>query len=74
MLANDYCPSFALELMQKDIRLIEDLASAVGAPVPTVAAAAHYVDAAMAAGWSEENASALIKALAVESGVSLSAR
>jgi hypothetical protein len=31
------------------------------------------VDAAMAAGWSEQNASALIKAIAGEAGVSLTA-
>jgi 3-hydroxyisobutyrate dehydrogenase-like beta-hydroxyacid dehydrogenase len=72
VLADDYAPSFALKLMQKDIGLIQNFASNLGAAVPSVAAAAHYVDAAMEAGWSEENASALIKALAAESGVSLS--
>lgn len=74
VLADDYSPSFALKLMQKDIRLIEAHAGVVGAPVPTVAAAARYVDAAVDAGWSDQNASALIKALAVEAGVSLSAQ
>ena len=72
VLADDYSPSFALKLMQKDGRLIQNFASELGVPVPSVSAAVHYVDAAMAAGWSEENASALIKAVALEAGASLS--
>ena len=74
VLADDFTPSFALKLMQKDIGLIQDFASGLGAAVPSVTAAAHYVNAAMEAGWSEQNASALIKAVAEESGVSLSIR
>lgn len=73
VLADDYSPSFALHLMQKDGRLIQEFASGLGVPVPSVAAASRYVDAAMAAGWQGENASALIKALATEAGVSLTA-
>ncbi|WP_241986688.1 NAD(P)-dependent oxidoreductase [Cryobacterium fucosi] len=72
VLADDYSPSFALKLMQKDSRLIQDFASGLGVAVPSVSAAAHYVDAAVDAGWSEQNASALIRALAAEAGVSLS--
>ncbi|GAB3141355.1 NAD(P)-dependent oxidoreductase [Marisediminicola antarctica] len=72
VLADDYSPSFALKLMQKDSRLIQDFASGLGVAVPSVSAAAHYVDAAMDAGWSEQNASALIKAIAAESGAALS--
>jgi 3-hydroxyisobutyrate dehydrogenase-like beta-hydroxyacid dehydrogenase len=71
VLADDYSPSFALSLMQKDGRLIQDFASTLGVPVPGLDAAAHYVDAAVDAGWSEENASALIKAIAHEGGASL---
>ncbi|TFD10631.1 NAD(P)-dependent oxidoreductase [Cryobacterium sp. TMT1-21] len=71
VLADDYSPSFALKLMQKDSRLIQDFASGLGVAVPSVSAAAHYVDAAIDAGWAEQNASALIKALAAEAGVSL---
>lgn len=73
VLADDYSPSFALKLMQKDSRLIKEFASGLGVPVPSVSAAAQYVDAAVDAGWSEQNASALIKALAAEAGISLSA-
>jgi 3-hydroxyisobutyrate dehydrogenase-like beta-hydroxyacid dehydrogenase len=71
-LVDDYSPSFALKLMQKDGRLIQAFASDLGVPVPSADAAVHYVDAAMDAGWGEENASALIKAVAGEAGVSLS--
>ena len=71
VLADDYSPSFALKLMQKDGRLIEAFAAQLDSPVPSVHAAVGYVDAAVAAGWSNENASALIKALATEAGVSL---
>jgi 3-hydroxyisobutyrate dehydrogenase-like beta-hydroxyacid dehydrogenase len=71
VLADDYSPSFALKLMQKDGRLIQDFAAGLGVPVPSVAAASTYVDAAVDAGWSDQNASALIKALAAEAGVSL---
>ncbi len=71
VLADDYSPSFALKLMQKDGRLIQAFASDLGVPVPGVEAASRYVDAAMDAGWSEENASALIKSIAQEADVSL---
>ena len=71
VLDDDYSPSFALKLMQKDSRLIQDFASGLGVAVPGVTAAGKYVDAAVDAGWSEENASALIKAIAAEAGVSL---
>ncbi len=71
VLADDYAPSFALKLMQKDVRLIQDFAAGLGAAVPSVTAAEKYVDAAVEAGWAEENASALIKAIAAEAGVSL---
>lgn len=74
VLADDYSPSFALKLMQKDSRLIRNFASGLGVAVPGVDAAARYVNAAVDAGWSEENASALIKAIAAEAGVSLAER
>ncbi|SFN82258.1 NAD(P)-dependent oxidoreductase [Mycetocola miduiensis] len=71
VLADDYSPSFALKLMQKDSRLIQAFASDLDMSVPSVSAAAQYVDAAMDAGWAEQNASAMIKAVAAEAGVSL---
>jgi 3-hydroxyisobutyrate dehydrogenase-like beta-hydroxyacid dehydrogenase len=74
VLADDYSPSFALKLMQKDGRLIQAFAANLGAPVPSVEAASRYVDAAMDAGWQDQNASALIKAVSADAGVSLSDR
>ncbi|WP_146076488.1 NAD-binding protein [Rathayibacter sp. AY1A7] len=72
--AGDYSPSFALALMQKDAGLIQAYADSVGAPVPGVATARHYIDEAMAAGFGGENASALIKAIAAEADVDLTRR
>jgi len=74
VLADDYSPSFALKLMQKDVRLIHDFAADLGVAVPSASAAGQYVDAAMAAGWAEQNASALIKAVATDAGVELRVR
>jgi 3-hydroxyisobutyrate dehydrogenase-like beta-hydroxyacid dehydrogenase len=71
VLADDYSPSFALKLMQKDGRLIQAFAADLGAPVPSVEAASRYVDTAMDAGWQEENASALIKAISLDAQTSL---
>lgn len=71
VLADDYAPSFALKLMQKDTRLIRSFADGLGAPVPGLDPASRYVDAAVDRGWGEENASALIKAIAEEAGVDL---
>lgn len=71
VLADDYSPSFALKLMQKDVRLIQGYAAQLEVPIPSVSAAAHYVDLAMEAGWGEENASALIKAISTQAGISL---
>lgn len=71
VLADDYSPSFALKLMQKDSRLIRSFAADLDAPVPGLDPAIRYVDAAMERGWGEENASALIKAVAAEGGVDL---
>jgi 3-hydroxyisobutyrate dehydrogenase-like beta-hydroxyacid dehydrogenase len=72
VLDDDYSPSFALKLMQKDGRLIQAFAADLGAPVPSVEAASRYVDAAIEAGWREQNASALINALSDSVDVSLS--
>jgi 3-hydroxyisobutyrate dehydrogenase-like beta-hydroxyacid dehydrogenase len=71
VLADDYSPSFALKLMQKDSGLIRSFAADLDAPVPGLEPAIRYVDAAMEQGWAEENASALIKAVAAEGGVDL---
>lgn len=71
VLADDYSPSFALRLMQKDVQLIQNFAAQLEVKVPSVTATAHFVDAAVDAGWAEENASALIKAISAQAGTSL---
>ncbi|TNC18458.1 NAD(P)-dependent oxidoreductase [Georgenia sp. 311] len=73
VLAGDYTPAFALHLMRKDVGLIEELARQVGAKVPGVTVAAQTLDAALAAGLGDLNASALIRVLAEEAGVELAA-
>lgn len=72
VLADDYSPAFALKLMQKDGRLIREFARELGSPVPSVDAASEYIDAAMADGRGEQNASALITAIAAQAGTDLS--
>lgn len=72
VLAGDYSPSFALALMQKDTRLIRAFAAELDAPVRGLEVAADYVDAAVSAGYGDENASALIKSIAARAEVDLS--
>ena len=69
----DYSPSFALKLMLKDARLVAAFADRLGTAVPGTTATLGTIEKAVDAGWGEENASALIKVLARESGVELSA-
>ncbi len=71
VLAGDFSPSFALRLMRKDAGLIEDFATQVGAPVPATRVVAQTLDAALAAGLGDLNASALVQVLAAQAGVDL---
>jgi len=71
VLADDYSPSFALDLMVKDAGLVQAFADSVGAPVPTVAVVRSSLDDAVERGYGGENASALIKVVAERAGVSL---
>ncbi|WP_372592973.1 NAD(P)-dependent oxidoreductase [Actinotalea sp.] len=72
VLDGDYSTSFALRLMLKDARLIQEFAAQVGAPVPGVDLAEGTIAAAVDRGYGEENASALIKVIAERAGVDLS--
>lgn len=74
VLAGDFSPSFALRLMRKDAGLIEDFATQVGAPVPATRVVAQTLDAALAAGLGDLNASALVQVLAAQAGVDLTRR
>lgn len=71
VLEGDYTPAFALRLMRKDAGLIQELADAVGAPVPGVAVATETLDAALDAGFGDLNASAMVRVLAHRAGVAL---
>ncbi|TDK26632.1 NAD(P)-dependent oxidoreductase [Arthrobacter crusticola] len=72
VLAGDYSPSFALKLMLKDALLVKDFADGLGAPIPATEATLGTIRTAVDSGWGEENASALIKALAAAADVELS--
>lgn len=74
VLADDYSPAFALRLMRKDVGLIDELASAVGAPVPATDVVRGTLDDALAAGLGDLNASALVQVLAKRAGVELAQR
>jgi 3-hydroxyisobutyrate dehydrogenase-like beta-hydroxyacid dehydrogenase len=67
----DHRTDFSLALMRKDAGLIVALAQRLGAPVPTAELAVDTLDRALEAGYGDENASALIKVLASDAGVSL---
>ncbi|MEL0149837.1 MAG: NAD(P)-dependent oxidoreductase, partial [Pontimonas sp.] len=69
--AGDYTVNFALKLMLKDAKLIQDFAGRLGSPVPTAATAQKYIEDSMKDGHGELNASALILAIAKEAGVDL---
>ena len=69
--AGDYTVNFALKLMLKDAKLIQDFAGRLGSPVPTAATAQKYIEESIKDGHGELNASALILAIAKEAGVDL---
>ncbi len=71
VIAGDYSPSFALNLMRKDARLVGAFADRLGAPVPGTRATLATIEKAVDAGFGAENASALIKVLANEAGTDL---
>lgn len=71
VVAGDYSPSFALKWMLKDANLVVAFAERLGAPVPATRSTRTTIEKAIAEGWGEENASALIKALSKEGGVDL---
>jgi 3-hydroxyisobutyrate dehydrogenase-like beta-hydroxyacid dehydrogenase len=69
--AGDYTVNFALNLMLKDAKLIQDFAGRLDSPVPTAATAQKYIEESIKDGHGELNASALILAIAKEAGVDL---
>lgn len=69
MLEDDYSPDFALHLMLKDARLIADFAQRLEVPIPSTTATMTTIERAVEAGYGDENASALVKVLADDAGV-----
>jgi 3-hydroxyisobutyrate dehydrogenase-like beta-hydroxyacid dehydrogenase len=74
ILKRDFSPSFALKLMLKDAGLIEKFAESLKSPIPALRVAQRNLESAVAFGFGEENASALVKALEKEAGVEVKAR
>ena len=71
VLEDDYTPAFALDLMAKDVGLIQDFGATVGVEMRGAAQAADTLAKAQAQGFGSENASALVKVIAGDGGVTL---
>jgi 3-hydroxyisobutyrate dehydrogenase-like beta-hydroxyacid dehydrogenase len=73
ILKRDFSPSFALKLMLKDADLIEKFAESLQSSIPALRVVEKNLASAVALGFGNENASALIKALEKEAGVEVKA-
>jgi 3-hydroxyisobutyrate dehydrogenase-like beta-hydroxyacid dehydrogenase len=74
ILKRDFTTSFALKLMLKDACLIEKFAASLESPIPALRVVEKNLASAVALGFGNENASALIKALEKEPVVEVKAR
>jgi len=74
ILAGDYTPLSAVNIFVKDLGLVSDAARKLMFPVPLTAAALQMFVAASAAGYGGEDDSAVIKAYADLTGISLPAK
>lgn len=72
MLEDDYSTDFALHLMLKDARLIAGFAKDLDVSIPSTTATMTTIERAVEAGYGDQNASALVKVLASDSGVTFS--
>src|SRR5437870_6237104 len=73
ILKRDFSASFALKLMLKDAGLIEKFSESMESPIPALHIVEKNLASAVALGFGNENASALIKALEKEAGVEVKA-
>src|SRR5438552_8287995 len=73
ILQRDFSSSFALKLMLKDAGLIEKFAESLESPIPALRVVEKNLASAVALGFGNENASALIKALEKKAGVEVKA-
>ena len=69
ILKRDFSTSFALKLMLKDAGLIEKFGESLESPIPALCVVGKNLESAVALGFGNENASAVIKALEKEAGV-----
>ncbi len=74
ILKRDFSTSFALKLMLKDASLIEKFAGSLQSPIPALRVVQRNLQSAVALGFGEENASALIRALEKKAGVEVTER
>jgi 3-hydroxyisobutyrate dehydrogenase-like beta-hydroxyacid dehydrogenase len=73
ILKRDFSPSFALKLMLKDAGLIEKFSEELQSPAPGLRVIKKNLGSAVALGFGNENASAVIKALEKEADVEVKA-
>jgi len=71
VVTGDYSPAFSLTLMRKDAGLIQGFADSLGIKAPSAGVVKANLDRAWAAGLGEEHASAFIKLMAEDAGISL---
>jgi len=74
ILKRNFSPSFALKLMLKDADLIAKFSESLDSPTPALPIVQKNLELAVALGFGEENASALIKSLEKKAGVEVKAR
>src|SRR6266404_4613253 len=73
ILKRDFSTSFALKLMLKDAALIEKFAGSLQSPIPALRVVEKNLASAVALGFGNANASALIRALEKQAGVEVKA-
>jgi 3-hydroxyisobutyrate dehydrogenase-like beta-hydroxyacid dehydrogenase len=74
ILKRDFSTYFALQLMLKDAKLIQQFSKTLSSPIPAQRVVQKNLEDAVGLGFGNENASALIKALEKEAGVEVRAK
>jgi 3-hydroxyisobutyrate dehydrogenase-like beta-hydroxyacid dehydrogenase len=73
ILKRDFSTYFALQLMLKDANLIQQFSDGLSSPIPALRVIQKNLARAVALGFGNENASAVIKALEKEAGIEVKA-
>jgi len=73
ILKRDFFAYFALQLMLKDANLIQQFSDDLSSPIPALRIVQKNLVRAVALGFGNENASAVIKALEKEAGIEVKA-